>query len=500
MTAMDPDAYLDAPSLDQMVGAFDTLYNDLWSENLEGTFWISGNVLHSAVNFILAGHAADASWLQGKDSRLGAIQTMIVDAYNYHQKTYEGSGYWYDDQTYWGIALLRIYENFSTLSGGSETISNGSVTIDAQDCLFASLDSWRYVQKAWNARVLEAEDAPVPGGCWNYYNDDYGVVQNTVTNCMYLVLSIRLYQALVGLGESSVPQGTVFTDIVAQRALSFACKIFYWLRSWMYLDKSDGEVLINDLSNNPVKNKDGEPLWLAHDGLFPKPSDSLQAVAALEQSVLMEGMLQMLGHVDAVTDCFASPELQTYTMTSSDGVRTAYDNFEADAKAIVANLDRGARQLIFHNQGTDAEPQFVLQDWPFQLLYNHGFGLDESTSKGIFMRYWAVAVPNMPRLLGAQAGSVEQAQAYIKQTAAAVWNKGSNGELNPNWANKTGRSGFIDAFKKAWAVTDVYASTYTEYVSKNQGFVAGGTGMGNFVAQSIGLDALAAYMYQLKSA
>ena len=500
--------YLNTPTLDQVVGAFDRLANDLWSENLERTYWISGNTLHSAVNFILAGVEAEAGWLEGQGSRLPVIQKMIADAYAYHQKTFNDSGLWYDDQTYWGIVLLKVHENFSTLSGGADTITNGTVTVNADDCLNACLQSWSFVQKAWDARVLHAQDAPVKGGCWNYCNK-YGV-QNTVTNCMYLLLSIRLFQALGKLDGSSSPPRSVITDLVRQEALRFTCKIFYWLRSWIFLDKTGPHqdsrvVLVNNMNNDEVKDGSGKALWLTRDTAYPQPSASTQAVAALEQGAIMEAMVTMLAHQADVTVCFDSPELQSYIGSASYGKA-----FEADAKEILANLDRGCREALFHNQGSIQEPQFVLQDWPFQLLYDDSYGLDESTSKGLFMRYWARVIPEMSTYVKGQipASYLQDAQALVKQTAAAVWatrssQAGSLHQLSPNWADSQGREAFIAQFQKTWAIDPgTYKSSNTEYSSANQIYSNSASKqanaqMANFVSQSIGLDALTAYMSQL---
>jgi len=195
-------------------------------------FWRTGNALHACINFILAARAA---WGANDPKTSGAIADVWQMLGEARDTFYLGcpppppggihgpfnTPCWRDDYGWWGLAFLQTYENFAIFGKPDPTVPDcydASQPVSSGCCLSMAHDCWAFMwKKAWDREG----DVPVAGGCWNLKGKG---VQNTVTNVLFLALSIRLYSATKNLpGWSSR----------AQDYLDAACQQYQWFGRWL---------------------------------------------------------------------------------------------------------------------------------------------------------------------------------------------------------------------------------------------------------------------------
>ena len=191
-------------------GALKKTWDD-WGD--DRVFWRTGNALHACLECAIT---ARAMWNTDPqtDPMIAEVWTILHQA---RDTFFRGcpppdgepplpnppfNAYcWRDDFGWWGIALLCAYENFAVFGkegGEGDSAGGPEDPITAGWCLSLAHKCWDFMWKeAWDREG----GLPVAGGCWN---DKDGGCQNTVTNVLFLTLSIRLYSAtknLPGWGE-----------------------------------------------------------------------------------------------------------------------------------------------------------------------------------------------------------------------------------------------------------------------------------------------------------
>jgi hypothetical protein len=221
---------------------------------------------------------------------------MGDDALHALNPTYKGN--WWDDFGWIGIAALRAAEQqafpkqgtaflkiainaWAYMHGEGWSRSSKAVYPFQDDALpgwsafaknhstnFGAPRVWERIRKTWigvtDEQVDQCEPRFSPGGIWNSpYTDDsqphlspeYGgwdaylnPIQNTVTNGVYTVLSLRIYQAWKsGIHAEVFAESTLDPDA----CLSAWAQQIHWFNQWVFNAPAEQSLLYN-LSNGGV--------------------------------------------------------------------------------------------------------------------------------------------------------------------------------------------------------------------------------------------------------
>ncbi len=248
-------------------------------------------------------------------------------------------GWWYDDYSWWIIALLRA-ARYTQYVGYNETEWLGF----AQDCwnnMEPATQVWANADKQIFARAQPRFD----GGCWNhdfvqyecdplYSTDRWPAcgIQNTVTNAQYLVATARLS-----------------LDADAKRQ-------YGWLRNWFF-DPSlsdDQKLLVNYDAYTSLVRERVSTFAQAPDGTYPPTLNyDKDRRWTGDQGILAGAMLEMVS-----LDPPGQSEYYAIARSVLGGVRT---------------------RLIGNGQ--------ILLPWMPANSFDSTYGIDYSTGIGVFMRY-----------------------------------------------------------------------------------------------------------------
>jgi hypothetical protein len=340
--------------------------------NTRNAWWRVGNALHATLECIVAAHR---KWPDNPDTKatIATVRQMLDQASNAYTTYYDDPGVWFDDYGWWGIAFLAAYENFGIFAG-----LTGQTT--AADCLKYAHDSWQEMyDHAWQGRNGNGHyGIPIGGGCWN--KKDSGA-QNTVTNALYLTLSIRLYAATKD-----------------ETYLNAACEQFLWFGLW-YLQGPNRE---NDIGlfdwtgdgtgtwilerptfgptndNNYDVFNNGDP----HTGGLPAGfADHRKQYWTGDQGLMIAGCVGMYEQRAAFAN---NPSIQTLdqALQNAGSLPTA----SAVANFLASEILKAAADRLF----TPAVP-YVLHEGPMSPNFLTGFSTDYAVGKGVLMRYTAFA-------------------------------------------------------------------------------------------------------------
>jgi len=205
-----------------------------------GCFWMCGNTLHVALDYLIAVQQHDTYNLIEDAFTLFDKKVTEPDP----KKWYQGE-IWVDDYGWWGIALTKAYTFAETL-GYNDSLKN-KLREYATNC-------WIGLHTAWDPSVMENDDSNVriSGGIWNYNKSPqplYG--RNCVTNEVYWLLCQDL----------SVAIGNQFMDPSTDEAVWFsqamASKVLF----------DDNKLVLERFKGSQPAGVEGYN-WLGDQGLF----------------------------------------------------------------------------------------------------------------------------------------------------------------------------------------------------------------------------------------
>lgn len=346
---------------DDVLNAF-TTFAGLWKswpyDDKKANFWHVGNSLDSCVDLII-----QAWTVWGDNSQRSAVGDMVQESYNIFNDVYQGSqknnfqpGYWWDDFGWWGVTFLKIYQNFSLiLDEPIDQIARPYAPVTQKGCLDVARSCWGVMQTyAWtdaNSKIQPPYQGPVAGGCWNNYGGLTGGIQNSVTNGLFLTLSIRLYLA------TNDPQ-----------YLQGACNSYVWYRSWLGrtgqlfadLDATKTRALAYERPHDP-----NNPSYNSSTLVPYTPGQRWTG----DQGLLLGGLAAMLQIKDVVQN--------------QPVIRANDPNFGQNALQLAQSLVAGV-EWLFDSDIVLHESQL---NGPFGDI--NKFLIDYSVGKGVYMRYLA---------------------------------------------------------------------------------------------------------------
>jgi hypothetical protein len=141
------------------------LFANLRNENLGQGFWHAGNTLDTCVTYLIQTKQKDDQNIVYSSQRLFSDNAGKPDK----------PGWWRDDYGWWGIAFLNAADSAAILGLSQQT---------AQDCIDGADLCWQIMKFDWDAN--------------NHHgvrNNPDGGTANTVTNVLFLVLSLRRYES-----------------------------------------------------------------------------------------------------------------------------------------------------------------------------------------------------------------------------------------------------------------------------------------------------------------
>ena len=285
------------------------------TNNSQSNFWREGNVFDSLVDYILL-------FESNPQNELAAIAPTAKQLYNLGLGR---SVCWWDDLGWWGIAAAKMSKNVqnATLKADFKGMAAHTWNImhtyapntysqaesGSNSSYFKSLQPRFNVGGVWNycwglggdpQKCWPGQSSMCGGGCdpRSPGNTLCGY-QNTVTNSLYLVLSLRLYQ--------------LETDPVQkQHYLNAARSQFDWFRNWFGVADADTTLLASQsngalvrerastyANGSSVNNYNRATFWTGDQGLvlgglvdyFAAEGDSYaQNVAILIASAIPQGL------------------------------------------------------------------------------------------------------------------------------------------------------------------------------------------------------------------
>ena len=380
MTAMSfKEAFFDEFS------TFKTQWESCW--NTRGAWWRVGNALHASLECIVA---AQKKWGRpDTEETIGEVRQMLDQARSAFLTTYNDDGVWFDDFGWWGIAFLAVYEEFAIFDKHA-----GKTT--AAECLQSASDCWQKMyDKAWD-RGDSRYPIPIPGGCWN--KKDAGA-QNTVTNALFLTLSIRLYSATRD-----------------KKYLNAACDQFLWFGEWFlkgpnrdYGESNPGNdiglftwleaqepnaVWVLERATNGAKDGSLPP---GNDGVFnggdpdpgglPKPfEDKRKQYWTGDQGIMIAGCIGMYEQRAAIS---SNPSMQTL---DQDLRRTTIPSASDLALHLTNEIVCAAADRLFTiPDSKETNKKVVLHEGPLSPGFLKNYPTDYAVGKGVLLRYMAFA-------------------------------------------------------------------------------------------------------------
>jgi hypothetical protein len=349
------------------------------------SWWRVGNALHTAIEGMAA---AQQKWGDGAHHIIVTVRQMLDEARDFFFRRYGQSDVWVDDYGWWGIAFVAVYENF-------EIFKNVQGATAADECLQFADDCWQQMRdKAWDTGGSRYP-IPITGGCWN--NKQHGS-QNTVTNALYLTLSIRLY---------SVAKTLTTDPTWIQRTpqyLDAACAQFKWFGDW-YLkgaNRSNDVGLFNWEDATPAEMWVLERPTNGHsDGSFdgdssvfnggdpdpqglpmPFDDDNRKQYWTGDQGVLIAGLIGLLKENAAV-----STNASIQALDRELKGRPTPSAYEL-AKFLALGMVKSATGSLTCDG--------VLHEAPQSPGFLSNYYVDYAVGKGVLMRYLAFARKSLP--------------------------------------------------------------------------------------------------------
>ncbi|MCP4328441.1 MAG: hypothetical protein GY791_08395 [Alphaproteobacteria bacterium] len=362
---------------DHLAEEFEALHTN-WQGWTGRNFWQSGSTLYTLVTAILC---AQSIWPPNDPRRhilipnawqmIGDCQRLFVETYKSDKSkgfdTRKGANWW-DDYGWWGISFIDLYDHYDAVFGSDGAPDPGTECYEddhllTKECVFQyAHDCWQVMQSyAWVSanKQYDGPAQPVEGGCWNSYfkPKGNGGIQNTVTNALYLCLSIRLGRCVPVLDYP-------YLDAITEQ--------LRWFSEWFDLENARYEYPSSDASSRLVYdrptaadseyNKVGVPKYYTGEPGQMWSGDQGLLVAAFADILKAGGIL---GQLPAST--------------------------KAEAEGIKKGLSQGARDFLTSSDGV------------FHEAVLHGdaattFGVDYApTGKGVLIRYLAYALDVLPK-------------------------------------------------------------------------------------------------------
>jgi hypothetical protein len=204
-----------------------------------GCFWMCGNTLHVALDYLIAVQQRDTYKLI--EDAFSLFDNKVTDP---DPKNWYNEGIWVDDYGWWGIALTRAYIFAETL-GYNDSLKD-KLGKYANNC-------WIGMHTAWDPSVMQNDDPNVhiSGGIWNSrQSTSYLAGRNCVTNEVYWLLCHYL----------SVAIGNQFMDPNTDEAVWFsqakASNVLF----------DDNKLVLERFKGSPGGVKGYN--WLGDQGLF----------------------------------------------------------------------------------------------------------------------------------------------------------------------------------------------------------------------------------------
>jgi hypothetical protein len=184
-----------------------------------GCFWMAGNLFHTAVDCMVKTQQKDDGFIPGTTLGQEALK-FFIDATTTNPSVPPAQwgeengplGYWVDDYGWWGLALLRAYQNADFLG----------YTSFKEDLATNSKNCWTALNARWNNTAVTWVDSnnsqhTITGGIPNTWDDSITLAgRNSVTNECYWLLSSFLASTFSGDGNNYLDPNTNFNNFFAQ--------------------------------------------------------------------------------------------------------------------------------------------------------------------------------------------------------------------------------------------------------------------------------------------
>lgn len=392
-------------------------YNEVWEI---ADFWKRANTFEAGLNLV---RVAQSRW--PADDKIVAmakpIQEIISKNIEFFQEKYDRTGIWADDYGWWGIAALRAWD-YSRAHARPE---------DAEKCLKVAQTCWQKMHSI--GYDSESKAKPIPHGCFNRAQGDEGGTKNTVTNANFLVLCVRLHEA--------VPSDEAY--------LRMSYSQYQWFKAWFdYKEEQQERYLWKNLVHERPR---GKPDYMHDD----RPDWQEGWVWTGDQGLLLgafAGLLRVKSDFKKIDPKFDVP------------------GFERDVTNFIRDLSTGLTDLLFSSE------DHVLREAPFNSSFGSNYGWDYVGGRGVLLRY--LSDSNVRTFLG------HDFDVQLNATAQAAWESRnpSNNQVSVYWNQRNDES-FAKTFSKAWGYPDNIIVKWG-YDAENPDGAA--------ILQAMGLDALSA--------
>jgi hypothetical protein len=301
---------------------------------------------------------------------------------------YQGSqtnACWYDDYGWWGIAALKASQHQELFGSAASAFSKICFDKDNPRCCWTVMDAnapnvWRNNQNDSRFAVLKPR---VDGGIWNAdwtrpdecgtkgppplippncggnkQGDNLRGIQNTVTNCLYLVLAARLFQSTLN-GDY---------EIAARRE-------YFFLENWWGRDVTDPtHKLLNKVGPSQFVIRERVSTYAFSNGYFPIVCGYQPELAwAGDQGLFLGGLVDRMLIVGRDSPDYAG--LLDLAKAIALGVKSQIDaHHDGILTAWVTQTDGGdpgdydtgvavyMRYLLYAYQAKDRGGRYLLRD------------------------------------------------------------------------------------------------------------------------------------------
>lgn len=366
---------------------------DQWGSSRN--FWHTACTLDACLDFVVAARTAWGAADPQVQTSITSVYQMVNGAkstfltnYLADKKSDFKDGNWWDDYGWWGIAFLKVYGNFSIFGGAAagradDDCYDSNSPLSQSCCLQLAHDSWTVMHDhAWDTGQY-GQTLPVPGGCWNHTPPPGSEgVQNTVTNNLYLRLSINLYTYTKGMAGWE-DRNTAY--------LNAACDQFKWFGDWFLKGPSAGNGNVGIFDQIYDSGAPGEEYryWILERPVDHSEYNKQGAPAYAkqqwtgDQGVFLGGLIGLSVAERAHHEVGQNPSIVAFSK------ELRQHNVDPDPIKYIDSLVTRITLASIHRSFT--APPCVLHETPLSADIISNYYADMATGKGVLMRYLALA-------------------------------------------------------------------------------------------------------------